>query len=337
MKNVTKTAISIFMVLAFFSMVLPVQAIGNDTKPNPLFKNNASHIDRSRRPYYGNDAVVDTYLLNGINYSTDAVSQQIVEIVPQDIQYKTDATFSQEELKGQAEKLISDFLGNNVDLSTLSFSLGKKIGTYFFRWEDNAKKLDDGTPAYIQVGLSANGDFLNLFNTLPFGNTSTISKGSNTGQPASMAVSPMIGAFNDVYANGSTIYWSGSGSFTPRTGGWYYLHPSGCSGTFCPFFYTAPGSSLGNNIGQWNARANKNTEASVFIPSTYASATVTYSVGTNGQGTIRHQVNQNAYSNSWVALNSSVVSSGISYVTLVNFAASGTSVAWDECWVYNPS
>ena len=63
MKNVTKTAISIFMVLAFFSMVLPVQAIGNDTKPNPLFKNSASHIDRSRRPYYGNDAVVDTYLL----------------------------------------------------------------------------------------------------------------------------------------------------------------------------------------------------------------------------------------------------------------------------------
>ena len=279
---------------------------------------------------------MDTYLLNGINYSTDAVSQQIVEIIPQDIQYKTDATFSQNELKGQAEKLISDFLGNNVDLSTLSFSIGKKIGTYFFRWDDNARKLDDGTPAYIQVGLSANGDFLNLINTLPFGNTPTISKGSNTGQPASLAVSPMVGPFNDVYANGSPTYWRGSVSFTQRTGGWYYLHPSGCSGTFCSKFYTAPGSSSGGIDGQWNARANSNTEASVFIPSTYASATVTYSVGTNNQGTIRTQVNQNIWFNSWVLLTSSAVSSGISLVLLVNVAASGTSVAWDECWVYNP-
>ena len=52
MKNVRKIAISTLMVLAFFSMVLPVQALGNDTKPNPLFKNSASHIDRSRHPYY---------------------------------------------------------------------------------------------------------------------------------------------------------------------------------------------------------------------------------------------------------------------------------------------
>ena len=41
-----------------------------------------------------------------------------------------------------------------------------------------------------------------------------------------------------------------------------------------PFFIRLLDLSLGNNIGQWNARANKNTEASVFIPSTYASATV---------------------------------------------------------------
>jgi hypothetical protein len=109
------------------------------------------------------------------------------------------------------------------------------------------------------------------------------------------------------------------------------LHPSGCSGTFCPYFYTAPGSSSGGIAGQWNPRANGNTEASVFIPSTYASATVTYSVGTNNQGTIRTQVNQNIWFNSWVLLTSSAVSSGISLVLLVNVAASGTSVAWDEC------
>lgn len=337
MKNITKIATSVLMTLVLLSMVFPVQALGKNTKPNPYFKNSAAYVERSRRPYYGNNAVVDSYLLDGINYSTDAVSQQIVEIVPQDIQYKTDATYSQDDLKSQSEKLVSDFLGNNVDLSTLSFNLGKKEGTYFFRWEDATKKLDDGTLAFIQVGLSANGDFLNLVNTLPFGKTSTISQGSNSGQSASMAISPMIGPFNDVYANGGAYWTKVSGSMTARTGGYYYLYPSGCSGTFCSQFYTAPGSAYGGTTGKWTPRANLNTKASVFIPSTYASSTVNYCVYPNGgQSCAIWVVNQNAWYNTWVLITSSTFQSGIKYVSMDNLAVVTTTTAWDECWVYNP-
>ena len=336
MKNITKIVTSALMTLVLLSMVFPVQALGKNTKPNPNFKNSAAYIERSHRPYYGNNAVVDSYLLDGINYSTDAVSQQIVEIVPQDIQYKTDATYSQDDLKRQSEKLVSDFLGNNVDLSTLSFSLGKKEGTYFFRWEDATKKLDDGTLSFIQVGLSANGDFLNLINTLPFGNASTISPNSGSGQPASVPISPMIGPFSDVYANGGAYWTKVSGSMTSRTGGYYYLYPSGCSGTFCSQFYTAPASGYGGTIGKWTARTNTNTKASVFIPSTYASSTLSYCAYSNGGSCVITVVNQNVWYNTWVSITPSTFISGIKYVSMENLAVVGTTTAWDECWVYNP-
>jgi len=81
----------------------------------------------------------------------------------------------------------------------MTFSLGQKIGTYFFRWEDQGKKLDDGTISFVQVGLSQNGDFLNFVNTLPFGHG-----------PAK--VSPMvkkrpnyIGPYNSIFANGGAF------------------------------------------------------------------------------------------------------------------------------------
>ena len=338
MKTLSRIATLLLTFLLLASQVtLPVAAKGQANQPEPHFKDKTTSVNQSHRPYYGKNAVVDIYSLDGITYSTDTVSQQIVEIVPQDIQYKTDATFSEDDLKGQSEKLVTEFLGDQVDLSGLSFSLGKKVGTYFFRWEDTTKKLDDGSLAFIQVGLSANGDFLNLVNTLPFGSSSDTSAQNNSAQRPAQAALPMIGPFNEIYANRNanttSTYWEASGSMTSVTGGYFYISPASyCTAAYCSKFLYTTGSSSATSTGTWKPNANTKTQASVFVPGTHATARVTYKLNGNSSGT---SIDQNSFYNSWVSITISNQAS-ITQISLTNQATIGLEVAWDEAWVYNP-
>ena len=329
MKHTTKiTNIVLVLVMLLTQTVLSVHAQGENKKPDPAFRDKAAHIEKSHKPYYGKNAVVDTYELNGIYYSVDTVNGDVVEIIPDVINYEITATYSEDQLRGIAELMVLQFLGEKVNLNKMTFSLGEKIGTYFFRWEDDSKKLDDDSIAFVQVGLSQNGDFLNFINTLPFERKSPKVQLRAANGPN------FIGPFNEIYANRnantSTTYWSATGSMTSTTGGYFYLYPSSiCTAPYCSKFLYSSGSAAGG----WYPNANFNTKASVFIPSTHAVANVTYVIKRNNLTTFNISVNQNVWFNTWVSVTPSIVSG----IKAINMASPGGSeAAWDEAWVYNP-
>jgi len=269
MKYAAKTINVVLVLLMLLTQtVLGVQAKPENKKPDPAFRDKATHVEKSRKPYYGKNAVVDIYELDGIYYSVEVNTGEVTEIIPDVINYEITATYTEDQLKSMAEEIVVQFLGEKVDLSQLTLSLGQKIGTYFFRWEDQAKKLDDGSTVFVQVGLSQNGDFLNLINTLPF------SHGNPKVQLKITKMPNLIGPFNQIYANGGP-YWSKTGSMTSVTGGYFYLYPASyCTASYCyKFLY-----SSGNAAGGWYPNSNTNTKASVFVPSTHAIGGVIYTV-----------------------------------------------------------
>jgi len=326
MKQIAKaTNIVLVMLMLLTQTVFSVQAKSENKKPDPSFRDKATHIEKSHKPYYGKNAVVDTYELDGIYYSVDASTGEVAEIIPDVINYEITATYTEDQLQDMAESIVVQFLGEKVDLSQMTFSLGQKIGTYFFRWEDQSKKLDDSSTVFVQVGLSQNGDFLNLFNTLPFGHGNLKVHAKLTRMPN------LIGPFNQIYANGGA-YWSQSTGMNSATGGYYYLYPSSaCTASHCSKFFYKSGS---NTTGGWFPNANTNTRASVFIPSTHAVGTTTYVIKRGNLTTFNSTVNQNLWFNTWVSITSSTVTSGIVSINMTS--TSSSEVAWDEAWVYNP-
>jgi len=293
--------------------------------PDPNFMDKvvgASQVAGSHLPYYGANAVVDTYSVDGMLYLVDASTQDVVTIEPEVMAYSIKAVYTKTQLEDVARNIITQFLGVNA-LNNLSPSFGKKIGTNFFRWEDATSQLDDGSYPFIQIGLSQNGDFLNLVNTLPFGK-----------QITSLSSLPAL-KFSAIYANGGA-YWSKSGTMKVASGGWYKTH-SGCSGTFCStFYYATTGScSAGCITGTWKPIANLNTKAAVFIPSTHATVKATYMILTNNNVWNSRVIDQNVWFNAFVNITPTVVI-GIRQVQLKNLGTAGKEAAWDELWVYQP-
>lgn len=325
MKHIARTKSIILALLMLLTTVLGVQAQSENKEPDPAFREKAAHVETSRKPYYGQNAVVDTYELDGIYYSVDTTTGEVTEIIPNVINYEITANYTEDQLRVMAEEIVMKFLGEKVDLSQMTLSVGQKIGTFFFRWEDQVKKLDDGTIAFVQVGLSQNGDFLNLINTLPFGH------GTPKVRPIIKKSPNLIGPFNQIYANGGS-YWSKNGSMTPVTGGYFYLYPqSYCTAPYCyQFLY-----SSSNAAGGWYPPANSNTKAAVFIPGTHAIGGVTYQVKDSRSIVVsNYYVLQNAWYDTWVSITTSASQYGVRGIVMQN--TSGSEVAWDEAWVYNP-
>lgn len=75
MKKISRITTFFLVALLFAQSVLVVEAKGESKTPDPGFKDKATYIEKSRVPYFGNDAVVDTYLADGILYSVDIVTQ----------------------------------------------------------------------------------------------------------------------------------------------------------------------------------------------------------------------------------------------------------------------
>ena len=333
MKIISRITIFVLIALLFAQSAPLVKAKGESKKPDPKFMDTAIHIDKSYDPSYSKNAIIDTYLDNGMLYFKDVVTQDVVEIQPEVLGYKIEGTYTEYQLRGMAETMVAEFLGGNVKLDKLSYSLGQKVGTYFFRWEDTNQQLDSGGYPFIQVGLSQNGDFLNFYNTLPFGHEVLTSSGV-----INRTAIVLVGSFSQFYANGGA-YWTGGSGLSTATGGWYYLNPSGCSGTFCSKYYYTTTSLGGGGLlgGTWTPNSNINTRAKVFIPNYNATAVVQYQVFTgNGSTYFFATVDQNAYFNSLAFIASTTVPLGIKKVGLNNYGTTTKLVAWDELWVYNP-
>ncbi len=342
MKLVSRIATFILIAFLFAQSVLVVEAKGENKKPDPHFRDKAMHVEKSRTPYYGNEAVVDIYLADSVLYSVDIVTQDVVGIEPEVMSYQVDATYNEEQLRGMAETMITDFIGDKVKLDKLSYSLGQKIGTYFFRWEDADKQLDSGIYPFIQVGLSQNGDFLNFVNTLPFGKNFASLQAPKV-QMMPVQAPYLIGPFNQIYANGGSYWTPTTWTWSSGTGGYFGTAPipAGCSGTFCTKYYYTTARSSAYVYGKWTPNSNTSTQASAYIPAYNATATVQYVIQPRSGGTTIYTiVDQNAWTG-WKRITPSTVANGISYVQLwdVGFNGTGTSsykVGWDELWVYNP-
>lgn len=333
MKIVSRLAIiSITITLLLSLLILPVNAKDPNNKPDPHFKRSeTTYIDTSYRPYYGKKAVVDTYFSDGLYYSVDTTTGEMIEIFPQRMNYKTDGTLSEQQLKNLAQRIVAEFLGEKVDIGGLVYTLGSKEGTFFFRWESSTGKIENGSSAYIQIGLSNNGDFLNFINTLPYEDVSASTEGQTSLRPMTNSIQN-IGQFNEIYANDGTK-WSRIGSMSSATGGYCYI-AGWCQPT--TYRYKA-GNSSGGTWGTWTPNSNTDTKAAVFIPSTNATALANYQITLGaGHGTTSYQVDQNAWYNSWVSITVGPSGWGIVSIALENRGSSSKIFAWDEAWVYNP-
>jgi hypothetical protein len=336
MKRVSKIITFFLTLLLFTQSTFTVQAQSEGKKPDPNFKDKATHAEKSRIPYYSKDAIVDIYVADGMFYSVDTATQDVVAIEPEVMSYQVDATYDEDQLREIAEATIADFLGDKVKLDKLSYSLVQKIGTYFFRWEDVDKQLDSGSYPFIQVGLSQNGDFLNFANTLPYGKEFASQKAPKA-QMIPVQSPNLAVYFREIYANGGA-YWTKSGTMSSVTGGWYYYNPTGCSGTFCSKFYYTGTSSCSTSCvkGVWKPNTNYSTKAAAYIPSTHATATVTYVIVRQDNTTFSYPLDQNAWSDAFVNITSTTQSQGFKQVTLNSYGSASKEVAWDELMVYTP-
>ncbi len=135
-----------------------------------------SYSHQTRLPYYSENAIVEIYDAEKDSIIVDIAYGQIIEIIPLRLeQYSLAPTFSQSELEIKAVEFIN-MVTKGIDFGKLTPRFTEKEQkTFFFRWEDNTKKLSGGMSPFVQVSFSRGGDFLNYVNTLPFSENETIS------------------------------------------------------------------------------------------------------------------------------------------------------------------
>jgi hypothetical protein len=338
MKQITKVITIMLALLLISPFALPAQAQGGNNWPNPNFMASATPAGKTSMPYYDLEAMIDIYLSDGLSYYVDEDTQAVVQIfTPDEYPHETTTSYSEDQLRKMAETIAYMFIKDDTRLENLSFSLGQKIDNYFFHWDDTSKQLYDGTHPFIQIGISQDGDFLNLVNTLPFSKAAGSFDISQTINSA-----PATTFYNGVYANGGS-YWSQYGTFSSATGGWFNAHPTGCSGTFCSKYYYTTARTNPLYWGKWTPNSTTNTRATFFIPSNNATAFVRYEIVDYDNTMITVDIDQNEYFNVFLLsdeVSMSAIRRGIWYIRLWDMdihGRSGKKVAWDEVRVYTQS
>jgi hypothetical protein len=293
-----------------------------------------TYLDQIRTPYNKN-AILERYQTDELIYTVDISTNQIVEIfLVDDRNYSIEPKYTPDELEREARETIKK-VNRDIDLETLVPIFGDKEGkTYFFRWENPAIKLEDGTLPFVQVGLSLGGDFLNYVNTLSIGQWAS----QNQAGLSTQYDTNQLNVFTEVYANGGTKWTLVQGSMSVQSNAGY-CGPGGGSCTPTNFYYKATclEQNCGGNLakGRWSPNTNPSVKASAYVPSTHATTLMAcYSI-THSSGTTGKCINQSAYYNTWVSLLSNYVNN-ISRVELTNANDyGGGEVAWDEIWVYS--
>lgn len=309
MKMQIKFVVSIFFILliAIGTPFSKVQAEGNapdDQEKIPFdLKSLIESIEGSTVQYSGKDRTgynrfirVDRYNGRQFYYLVDPTSSQIIEVMPiPEVSFEVDTTqkYTEQELEQKAREFVTKAASDLV-LAELTPAFGNKNGlTYFFRWEDKNKKLEGVQPAFIQVGFSAGGDFLNYVNTLPIASEEESNDGVND-------VSDFTD-FNEVYANGGSYWTKEYGSLqTNENAGYCYIY-GWCNPKN---FYFAPITTGQSSTvkGKWAPNDNLYTMVSAFVPSTHATTNqAAYMINNQWE----RAINQQNYYDTWVSLQSS--------------------------------
>lgn len=122
-------------------------------------------------PYYSLNHDLTHYETKTRLYLVYSNSHDIIEITPKDLPQGSELTplapLGEKELEQKARAFVA-LASPKVNLDGLTFAMTSKVETFFFRWEDHTKVLDDGSSyPYVQVGFSRDGELLNYYNTLP--------------------------------------------------------------------------------------------------------------------------------------------------------------------------
>jgi len=211
----------------------------------------ATYIETTTSPY-NSEIPVEMYKSDTRTYLIDARDSSVVQIdIPAETAARLDYTphYSVSELKEMAATFIEQAAGE-VNLSALSPEHGNKNEeVYFFRWEDQSKRLESGLFPFIQVGISAGGDVGTYVNTLGLSGPE-----------------PEAGSFTEFYANDGNYYNSGGWAYT-KTGGYCY-NAGWCSPKY--FRYREEQASWGY-WGIWDNPNNSTWDhVYAYIPSTKA-------------------------------------------------------------------
>lgn len=322
------------------------RAIGRSPEEQKPFKDRIAALDGSYPSYilrtvfpYNPDVAVEKYATDKYTYSVNMVTGQILEVMPLDsTRFRREASaetsnLSYSDLEQRAVTYIKT-VEENLDISNLQANFSDKVGrNYFFRWEDPAIKLPDGTTSFIQVGLSSHGKLLNYVNTLSVAQQKQVSLIEKHLFPR-----PVFASFNEVYANGGG-YWSwlsgGSSSSTTSNAGYCYF-AGWCSPTNFYWGYTDATTSPNTPYinGQWDVNpSSQYIYLLAYVPSINATAYAKYTATfNNGSNTDYATIDQSVYSNVWVSVLGPHLNYGV--VKLDNDDDTANfKVAWDEVWL----
>jgi len=155
------------------------------------------YISRVGTPY-NSTAELEEYEAGGFVYHVDITSGEIVKAWLKDQKdYSVEALSSEQELADMARAYVAKFSPGHALDSLALVVLNKDSEIYFFRWEDSAGQLADGTIPFIQIALSRSGDLLNFENTLPLSRRS-----ADSNLPQLLTVKPVLAiGDNQVYSN----------------------------------------------------------------------------------------------------------------------------------------
>ncbi len=217
-------------------------------------------------PYYGKSLKTEVYETPSYEYVMDVNTGNILEVAIKNWNdHHMQPTYSQDELENKAVNYLQS-IDSSVDLSKLSLQVYEKVGTIFFRWEDESSELLDGRYPFVQVGLSTDGDLLTYVNTLQISANDGLS--SITSLPLFFNVTGALMPKDTVvwietYANGGS-YWSATGSYYTATGGYCYYNPTLCPGTFTDknkyYYKSTVTGTTGVVKGYWTANFNSLTQ-----------------------------------------------------------------------------
>ena len=150
--------------------VLP-QVLTSEEVIKTVMGEDVTQLEGGILPYYSVENKLDFYQSGEFTFRVDSSSGQFVEVYPYDS--SKEFTLKHEEIElEELEKIAKEYiekLNIKVDYELLTLQIGNKGKVnYFFRWNTGNPEDADFGKFFIQVGLTKDGQLLNLVNTLPF-------------------------------------------------------------------------------------------------------------------------------------------------------------------------
>jgi hypothetical protein len=287
--------------------------------------------ERTSRSSYNEDTV-NIFFVGKNQYEVSVKNPQIVQFGPRprtieesepvnvDFSVKCDP----KKLRQIAYEFATKY--SPVSLSNLTESTNRKDDlVYFFRWENNVKKID-GIPAFIQIGITCAGDLVSYTNILDL-------KDSQINSSINRAAGVYIYANNgnNYVEYGPSRYWwtsNNEGYCSTRFATW-------CNPKYMKYTYE---SWVSTNRAVWYHLAYEGGVGThkIFIPrvngtTRWASYTITYDGGSSAS----FALDQLLYSDVWVPTRTlyAIANTWLSDTPFAYQSPSGKKIAFDEIQV----